>query len=305
MNNNVLWRLRRKVATALWPHAARKGGAMTPLSLLSQEEGGQGTEGFSQYEMRLPIQQNAIDVMPGWSSAFPASANVTAGTIPLFADTRILKALATHGSIEGKYVLEVGPLEGMHTHILSQHGAAFIDAIEANKLCYLRCLVTKEILKLDRAAFHLGDIQLWLREKETSYDFALASGVLYHMPDPGEFLRLLSLRVKSVFIWTHYYDETVMPRSDVRHNPFTDTVELRSIAGMGVHYHERGYQHANADASFCGGMKDRHYWLRKQEIISLLKHLGYDDVSILDDDPSHRGGPCFSILARQSPTLSP
>jgi len=291
--------LRRRAATFLWPRTLGDG-AQLPLLLRPQETTNSCEDVFIQYEMRMPSPQNAIDALPGWSSALPQSANVNAGKIPLFADTRILKALAAYGSIKGKQVLEVGPLEGMHTYILSEYGAAGIDAIEANRLCYLRCLVTKEILKLDRAAFFLGDIQLWLRERETNYDFALASGVLYHMPDPGEFLRLLSLRVKSVFIWTHYYDESVMPKSDVRHNPFTNKIELRNVAGMDVHYHERGYQRANTDASFCGGMRNQHYWLRKQEIISLLTHLKYDDVIVLDDDPLHSGGPCFSILARSS-----
>ena len=302
MIGHVLSRLSQRVRAASRRYSGLEAKLRRALTVFLHENNKSAGEGFSQYEMRIPSQQNAIDAMPGWSSAFPPSAQVSAGTIPLFADSRILKALDTHGSIEGTRVLEVGPLEGMHTHILSEYGAASIDAIEANKLCYLRCLVTKEILKLDRASFHLGDIQLWLRDTDIRYDFGLASGVLYHMPDPGEFLYLLSLRVKAVFIWTHYYDEAAMPKSDVRHNPFTGIVDLRSVAGMNVHYHERGYQHANTDASFCGGMKDRHYWLRKREIISLLQHLGYDDVVILDDDPSHSGGPCFSILARQSAT---
>ena len=301
MISNVLSRISQRAHTELVRLFGYKGKLRKALTAL-QEGNGSLTEAFAQYEKRIPAQQNAIDAMPGWSSAFPPSAQVSAGTIPLFADTRILKALAMHGSIEGKHVLEVGPLEGMHTYILSEHGVARVDAVEANKLCYLRCLVTKEILNLDRAAFHLGDIQLWLRDKNISYDFGLASGVLYHMPDPGEFLYLLSRRVRSVFIWTHYYDEASMPKSDVRHNPFTGIVELRSVAGMDLHYHERGYQHANTEASFCGGMKDRHYWLRKKEIISLLQHLGYDSVIILDDDPLHGGGPCFSILATQSAT---
>jgi hypothetical protein len=296
---DLLRRLRRRAATFLQRLTAGDS-VQFRLPLQSQEKTTTPEDVFSQYEMRMPSLQNAIDALPGWSSAFPESANVKAGTIPLFADTRILKALAAYGSIKGKQVLEVGPLEGMHTSILSEFGAAGIDAIEANRLCYLRCLVTKEILKLDRAAFFLGDIQFWLRERDKKYDFALASGVLYHMADPGEFLRLLSLRVKSIFIWTHYYDERVMPKSDVRHNPFTGRVELHSVSGMDVHYHERSYQQANTDASFCGGMRNQHYWLRKQEIVSLLKHLKYDDVIVLDDDPTHSGGPCFSILARQS-----
>ncbi|GAK71875.1 hypothetical protein RRU01S_22_00080 [Agrobacterium rubi TR3 = NBRC 13261] len=253
---------------------------------------------FNQYEMRLPHAQNAIDTLDGWTSAFPID-GLNAGNTPLFADDRVIGALNAYGAVEGLQLLEVGPLEGMHTFILNQHRPANIDVIEANKSCFLRCLVTKEILKLDRASFYLGDIQEWLRVVDRQYDFALASGVLYHMPDPGEFLRLLSVRANSLFIWTHYYDDTAMPVQDVRRKPFSGNVETRSVSGMDVNYYERSYQHAEANASFCGGMKDRHYWLQRDEILDLLKHLGYSEVVVQDEYPEHPGGPCFSVFARR------
>lgn len=256
-------------------------------------------ESFAEYEDRLPTSQNAVDAIPGWTSAFPPESGVRGGSTPLFVDGRITDALAAYGSIEGKRVLEVGPLEGMHTYILNQKRPARIDAIEANKSCYFRCLVTKEILKIDKAAFHLGDIKEWLTTYDQRYDFGLASGVLYHMPDPGEFLRLLALRVDAVFIWTHYFNEEEMPRADVRRVPFSGRVEVRDVAGMEMRYFERSYQSAQENASFCGGMKDRHYWLEKKEIIELLRHIGYNSVTIQAEDPTHPGGPCFSVLARR------
>lgn len=255
-------------------------------------------DAFTQFELRVPHHQNAIDALPGWSSSFPRR-GLKAGTIPLFQDGRVLSALEAYGSIEGAEILEVGPLEAMHTFILNGRRPANIDAIEANQSCFLRCLVTKEILKLDKASFYLGDIQGWLEETDKTYDFALASGVLYHMPDPGEFLRLLSTRAKAVFLWTHFFDDDVMPASDVRRRPFSGRVELRSVAGFDLHYHERSYQNADQNASFCGGMKDRHFWLEKNEILSLLKRLGYSTIKIQAIDNDHPGGPCFSVFARQ------
>lgn len=253
---------------------------------------------FAQFEMRPPHHQNAIDALPGWSSSFPVP-GLQAGSIPLFQDGRILSALKAYGSIEGAEVLEVGPLEAMHTFILNDRRPANIDAIEANHSCFLRCLVTKEILKLDRASFYLGDIQKWLEKTDKTYDFALASGVLYHMPDPGEFLHLLSKRARAVFIWTHFFDDDAMPSSDVRRRPFSGRVELRSVAGIDLHYHERRYQNADQNASFCGGMKDRHFWLEKNEILALLERLGYSTIEIQAIDNEHTGGPCFSVLARR------
>src|SRR5262249_16817371 len=155
----------------------------------------------------------------------PTALGLNAGKHHLYADDRLDWALRSFGSIEGKTILEVGPLEGMHTYMLHRQRPARIDAIEANRLCFLRCLVTRQILDISSASFLLGDIQAWLTDHEEVYDFAIASGVLYHMADPGEFLRLLASRANAVFIWTHFFLEEAMPKGDVRRNPFSGKVE--------------------------------------------------------------------------------
>ncbi len=256
---------------------------------------------FDQYEQAKPAHQNAVDALQGWNCAFPPALKLTAGKLPLYADDRIAWALQTFGSIKGKAVLEVGPLEGMHTHMLNGQRPARIDSIEANRLCFLRCLITKQILNIDTAAFMLGDIQAWLTEHGEVYDFALASGVLYHMPDPGEFLRLLAKRCNAVFIWTHFVLEEAMPADDVRRLPFSGKVETKMINDIPVRYYERSYHHANANASFCGGMKDRHFWMHRDDILTLLREFGFSEITIRDEDLSHPGGPSFSLLARKAP----
>ncbi len=79
---------------------------------------------FDQYEQGKPDHQNAIDALPGWNSAFPAALNLNAGKHHLYADDRIDWALRSFGSIEGKKILEVGPLEGMHTYMLHRERPA-------------------------------------------------------------------------------------------------------------------------------------------------------------------------------------
>lgn len=254
---------------------------------------------FSQYEMSMPAHQNAINALPGWNSSFPGGNELSAGNHPLHADGRIIEAMRAYGSLENKLVLEIGPLEGMHTYMLNQERPERIDAIEANRLCFLRCLVTKEILQLDRARFYLGNIQPWLETHETVYDFALASGVLYHLPDPANFLLQLSRRAEAIFIWTHFFHDEAMPRGDVRRNPFSGRVETRTVEGLPVRYYERSYQHAQANASFCGGMKDRHYWMHRDDILSLLQRVGYRSIEIQAEELAHSGGPCFSVFARK------
>ncbi|MGN7806405.1 class I SAM-dependent methyltransferase [Ensifer sp. 22521] len=255
---------------------------------------------FDQYELRRPDHQNAIDALPGWSSAFPGHLQLQAGNHPLFADSRIAWALEQFGAIEGKTILEVGPLEGMHTFMLNAQRPLRIDAVEANRLCYLRCLVSRQILDIDRARFLLGDIQAWLSAGEVDvYDLAIASGVLYHMADPAGFLQQVSAKAGALYLWTHYFDETAMPADDVRRLPFSGKVEIKSVGDTTVRYYERSYNHANSHPSFCGGMKDRHFWLHRDDILLLLSKFGYDEILIQVDEPDHSGGPCFSLLARR------
>lgn len=252
---------------------------------------------FNQYERSPPAHQNAIDALKGWNSAFPQELGLKAGEHHLYADDRIDWAMRTFGSIENANVLEIGPMEGMHTYMLNRQRPAKIDSIEANKLCFLRCLVSRQILDIDRSVFRLGDIEHWLRGSEETYDLAVASGVLYHMADPAGLLELLALRSKSVFLWTHFFLDEAMPIGDVRRNPFSGKMETREVSGMKIRYYERSYQHANTNASFCGGMKDKHFWMHREDILELLERLGFTNIVIRDEDLAHPGGPSFSLLA--------
>ncbi|MBP1872369.1 hypothetical protein J2Z19_002081 [Ensifer adhaerens] len=263
--------------------------------------GSTGEEVFEQYSRDLPSHQNAVNSLTGWNSAFPPEANIRAGAHPLFADGRLTWAIGQFGSLKDKKIVEIGPLEGMHTYMLNKQRPSLIDAIEANKQCFLRCLITKEILGIDRARFYLGDALRWLQEKNTHYDLAIASGVLYHMADPGYFLCQIAERCDSLFLWTHYVDDEAMPNSDSRRQAFTGNVETKTFSGVSVRYYERGYFNANTTEKFCGGMRDRHYWMHRDDIISLLAALGFGDIRITQEDPLHGGGPCFSLFAKRTP----
>lgn len=255
---------------------------------------------FEEYDSRLPHWQNAVDLVPGWSSSFPAQKGVKAGKLALFSDPRIAWAIGRFGELKGKDILEIGPLEGMHTFMLNQHAPRKIDAVEANRLCYVRCLVTDQIMKIDRANFLLGDALEWLEHYEGRYDLVVASGVLYHMSDPVRFLELAASRTDALFLWTHYFTPEAMPQGDVRRRPFTGKEEVKTVRGQKLRLYERNYHRASNDSAFCGGPKDRHYWMHKQDILDFLKALGLSSIEIDADNESHAGGPCFCVLARRA-----
>lgn len=257
-------------------------------------------EHLDEYITSFPSHQNAINALPGWNQAFPDHLGLEAGRVHLHHDPRILWAMEQVGPLEGKRILEIGPLEAGHTWLLDQQRPAVIDAVEANKLCYLRCLVTKEILQMQSARFHLGDCQLWLEQRPDTYDFVIASGVLYHMQDPIRFIEAIAARTDALFLWTHYADDAAMPEGDARRGAFVGEPEVRHHLGLDIHLHPRSYLGAWKDKAFCGGMHDLHRWIDKADLLAFLNALGFDDIRIGNDEPAHAFGPAFSLFARRS-----
>src|SRR5262249_6341085 len=138
---------------------------------------------FDRYVSSEPSFQNAIDAVEGWNTSFPAELGLRAGSLATYNDPRILWAIECFGEITNRRVLELGPLEGGHTSMLDSAGAQ-VDAIEANQLAFMRCLVAKEILQLKKSRFWLGDFMKALEHWDQRYDLIIASGVLYHLKHP-------------------------------------------------------------------------------------------------------------------------
>ena len=251
----------------------------------------------------MPSAQNAVDLVAGWNHALPPEAGVVAGTAVLYEDRRIDWCLEQFGSIAGCRLLELGPLEAVHTYMLHRHNPALIHAVEANKLAFMRCLITKELLGLSRAHFMLGDFQKWLECYPEQYDLIVASGVLYHMYNPVQLIDLMSKRSNALYIWTHYFSETAMPPGDLRRGAFSGEVETLAFKGVDVRLHKRSYHGAWLEKKFCGGIYDEHCWMEKGQILAVLKALGYKDVRVAHDLSDTPSGPCISIFARRAQAI--
>lgn len=255
---------------------------------------------FDIVETRYPSHQNAIDSVLGWNHAFQESFGLRAGDAHLYNDERIHWALDQYGSLAGQKILELGPLEASHTLILDRAEPAVLDAVENNQKAYLRCLIAKEVYQLKRARFLLGDFMLLLADNEVSYDLIVASGVLYHMSDPLKFLELIALRTDAVYIWSHYYDEDAMPQNDPRAQALLPEIKVEKRGLLELKLRARSYHGASQNDNFCGGSKDLHYWMSKQDILAYLDALGFDTIKTAHDSTNHVNGPCVSIFARRS-----
>jgi hypothetical protein len=252
------------------------------------------------YVSAAPSPQNALDLFEGeWATQVPPPfSHLSAGKIPLFQDPRLAWGLQRLGGCEGQQVLELGPLEGGHSYMLEQSGAKLIIAIEANAHAFMKCLIAKEILGLQRVRFLIGNFIRYLGESSETFDLILASGVLYHMTEPLTLIELLAKRTNRLYLWTHYYDNEIIARSPHLCAKFP-TSSRTDVGGFPCIMHRYEYQDSLQQKGFCGGMKEYSYWLERADILTVLARRGFNDVEVGHEQPDHPNGPSFGLVARR------
>jgi hypothetical protein len=248
------------------------------------------------YEIDAPSPEGLVALFEDqWVSSLPGYAS---GDVPLFADDRIRWAVDLAGGAAGKRVLELGPLEGGHTHMLEQAGAAEILAIEANTLCYLKCLLVQQLFGLDRTTFQLGNFVPWLKTTDETYDLVVAAGVLYHLSDPVPVLDAICRAGAQVYLWTHYVDFDLMPKTDRRYKRWFTGVEEHDYRGTPYPLHRRAYKkNPTNEPKFIGGVHTTTAWVEKQTILDVFAAHGFD-VEIAHEADNH-SGPSASFFAHK------
>ncbi len=253
------------------------------------------------YVTSYPSHQHALDIFEGeWSSLLPREAGQwKAGVVPLFEDGRIRWANQVSGGIKGLTVLELGPLEGGHSYMLEQLGACSILAIEANPRAYLKCLVVKEIMEMQKVRFLLGDFREFLAQSSQQFDICIASGVLYHMTDPANLIKMIASRCRRLLLWTHYYEAAVVQsRPDLQ--PLFSKAQVRSDGDLEYTTYRYHYGRKLKTAGFCGGSAPHAHWLAREDLLKLLALAGFDQIVIGQEDRNHHNGPCLLLYAEQT-----
>lgn len=245
-----------------------------------------------------PSAQNTVDIFKGeWSSYFPDPYQpLKVGQVPLFTDERV-KWFANEVGVEGKSVLELGPLEGGHSYLLDRLGAKSITAIEANSHAFLRCLISKELLGMPSVRFHFGNFLEHLRAEDCpQYEICLASGVLYHMQNPVELIALLCKHCTgSIYFWTHYYDEKFIKLWKLtKHFPHSHEF---THEGFKHRLYRQEYKKILLATTFCGGTAPFSHWLSLEDIQGALKHFGFGKQKISFHEEGHPHGPSLAMMA--------
>jgi hypothetical protein len=252
------------------------------------------------YSDHVPSPQASVDIFKGeWSTRYPAFVGVeTGGSAGLCEDERItwaLTQLAEHGhSITAAATLEVGPLEAGHTYMLEQAGAAHVTSVESNRRSYLKCLLVKELLGLDRSHFLYGDILAHLKATAEIYDIGIACGVLYHMTNPVEFIELVTKCCRSVYLWTVYYDPAFCIANPAKAQKFT-AARTSQHAGYPHTLHRHEYREALEWPGFCGGPRAHCEWMERDQILGALTYFGFSRQTVRNECNPH--GHALSVVA--------
>jgi hypothetical protein len=246
-----------------------------------------------------PSPQNVVDIFSGaWISRLPEvdGAAVNSGNIELFNDRRIQWANDQAGGFKGMKILELGPLEAGHSYIMSKLGAEHVLAVEANTRLYLKCLIVKQLYKLDRCDFVHGDFVRYMQETPQAFDFCLASGVLYHMTNPAELLSLVAKVSNRAMLWTQYFDQAIIRSrmSYLKRLRFRHGYET-TYQGFTYTRHERRYGVRLRSLQFIGGTAAFSCWMTLEDIIAGLKYFGFKTVEIGFHDKEHVNGPAVCL----------
>ncbi|MBW4446672.1 MAG: class I SAM-dependent methyltransferase [Spirirestis rafaelensis WJT71-NPBG6] len=250
------------------------------------------------YITSTPSIQNALNIFKEeWTSKLPGDlASLQAGQLPLFEDSRIEWAVKQLGGVEGKRILELGPLEAAHTYMLEQMGAASITSVESNTRAYLKCLIIKEVMQLKHAHFLCGDFVEYLRSNPGKFDICFACGVLYHMANPAELISLIAKVSDQVFLWTHYYDHEIISRQPNHAHRFPNSISAEHDGFKHTLYRQE-YSTALNSMSFCGGSNKFSYWMSREDILASLRHVGLSDIQVYFDKSDHPAGPDIALTA--------
>lgn len=251
------------------------------------------------YVRSAPSAQNAVDLFAGsWTSSLPSNLGLRAGETETFDDGRITAVIDHLGGIANFEVLELGPMEGGHSYMLHEAGAD-VTAIEGSSQAFLKCLVVKEILGLAGCHFLLGDFLPYLATTDERFDLVLASGVLYHATDPIALLEAISRVTDRVAVWTHYWDaDSVAAISRISRTFVEAPIEVEWRNHL-LRVHPRHYLEALAKSSFCGGPEPSARWMERDGLMTVLREIGFTDISVLGEDIRHVNGPSILLVAQR------
>jgi hypothetical protein len=185
--------------------------------------------------------------------------------------------------LQNMTVLELGSYEGDLTIQLARmcKSVTGIEVRPANIIC---ALTRAFVHNIRNVWFVLEDVQE-IDDRIGTYDLLFHAGLLYHFLHPVEHMFGAAKLSDMLLLNTHYYTEDLgFERSDIVHDGITYKAAL---------YKEHGMEDR------LSGVTDQSRWLYREDLLNLVRNVGYDQIEIARDERT-KSGPKITLLAKRS-----
>jgi hypothetical protein len=186
--------------------------------------------------------------------------------------------------LDGKNVIEFGPLDSCQTAGLIHAGAKSITCIEARPGNAIKCLIACYAFGWDNVSLIMDDFHNVNNLTNQRFDLAFAHGVYYHSEAPFIFLENLVSLSDNIFLGGYCATDAL---------PYGDYLELDYF---GEKYRAKSFHEGDNCTS---GLNRFGYFFHKDDLISFFHGKGYEIVIISDDESSITAGKYLRFLARK------
>jgi SAM-dependent methyltransferase len=186
-------------------------------------------------------------------------------------------------------VIDLGCLEGGFSVELARRGVQHVVGVEARQISVDRCNLVRDLLGLTNVSFRCADVNDELRQAAAGFDAVLATGILYHLPDPAASLKTIRSACRGFALVdthiavlegpTHYCSE-----------------ELSELLSGGQTYRGRTFWEYDANATEADQQgytlaaygNPESFWPLEAELVRMMDDAGFSRVSKID--PGTRPG---------------
>ena len=231
----------------------------------------------------------SMSIFDNWVTVFAKGGKRYGSREPLVSDDLpTISELHQHVDLQGKHILELGPLEGGNTKQMVDLGAASVTGIESASESFVKCLLLKNTLQLDSVDFIFGDCNAVMAGEQigrrSSFDLCVASGLLYHMEDPVLCIDRICNVAEIAYVWSHVASER---------SPLGEWVTLRDEVGRSY----RGRQNQYKSTDVLGGIGYVAVWLTPESMKQAFIDRGFSVEDI--GEVNNYKGDAVKFIARK------
>jgi SAM-dependent methyltransferase len=243
------------------------------------------------FELKNPGYTELFGYFGAWITKFQINGRDYGGSDNLTNDARInqLNELCV---VKDKRILELGPLEGAHSLMLSRLGARQVVAVEGRVKNFVKCCCIKNLFDLTNVQFVLSNVENLKPEGYGTFDLIVAIGVLYHLRNPAQVLTQLSAMTERIFIWTHFSDAKY-PSGPI------EMLQYDGKSYAGKLYHEVGLKDP------LSGLDSYSFWPFEEDLHRMLQDAGFSTRQILNKGSMyvHEAKHCTLFCSKNHLTL--